>query len=296
MAAKKRSSQSPTQRWTVDEPSALATFLTARIPGIKRSTLKKRLGNGVVRVNGEVARRHDTPLSPGDVVEMGAGRGPGRAGPPGGLEILHVDDDLVVVDKPTGLLTVSAGRRGSDPTVLTLLGPQLAGSPRLFPCHRLDRETSGLLLVPRNKRTQERMFASWADVEKVYVALADGSLEDDAGLIDAALYEHPRSLSVSVRDGPDARSARTRFRVLERGPSRTLVELTLETGRKHQIRVHLRHLGHPVIGDARYGGGKKEAKRLCLHAQRLAFAHPTTGERLRFESAVPALFRELLDA
>jgi len=284
----------PMSRWTVERDGELAAFLSACLPEMKRSTLRARLKHGAVRINDQVARRHDSPLASGDVVELTSSAGAGRAPRASEPEILFVDDDLVVIDKPSGLLTVSAGQRGDEATALTLTGPRLKGSPRLYPCHRLDRETSGVLLLPRNKRVQQAMFDGWGEVEKIYVAVVDGVIKPESGVIDAALYEHPRSLSVRVSDGADARSARTHFRVLERGAHRTLVELRLETGRKHQIRVHLLHLGHVVLGDDRYGEGKRDARRLCLHAHRLSFPHPTTGKRMSFESPVPALFRSLL--
>jgi 23S rRNA pseudouridine1911/1915/1917 synthase len=283
-------------RWTVEEPAQIAAFLAAKLPQMKRSTLKARLKHGAVQVNGETARRHDTPLAPGDVVELSAEGAPGKKASGKEPAILHVDEQLVVVDKPSGLLTVSAKKRGDEPTALTLTGPRLKGSPRLFPCHRLDRETSGVLLLPRDKQTQEHFFAHWSDVEKTYVALVEGVVEDDEGTVDAPLFEHPRSLAVSVSHGPDARSATSHYRVLERGEGRSLVEVRLQTGRKHQIRVHMQHLGHTVVGDARYGSGKKGAPRLCLHAFRLAFTHPRTGERLVFESPTPKLFTKLLRA
>ncbi len=276
--------------FAVLQASTLVELLTARLPSMKRGTLKDRLRDGCVLVNGAVVRRATTPVAPGDTVEL---RREGQRAPQTGrVPILHVDRELVVVDKPSGLLSVGAGR-GDDKTVLALVGAQLKGGERLFPCHRLDQGTSGVLLLPRTPEVQHFFFEHWGETQKTYVALVEGRMQDEAGTVRAALYEDPRSLAVSVRDGPDARDAVTHFRVLARRARCTLVEIDLETGRKHQIRVHLRHLGHPVLGDDRYGDGAL-APRLCLHARELTFPHPRTGERLTFSAPVPSLFAELL--
>lgn len=276
--------------FAVEQASTLSELLAARLPSMKRTTIKDRLRDGCVLVNGVVVRRATTAVAPGDIVELR--REGERAPEPGRVPILHVDRELVVVDKPSGLLSVGAGR-GGDKTVLSLVGAQLKGGDRLFPCHRLDQGTSGVLLLPRTPEVQRFFFEHWGETRKTYVALVEGPLRDESGTVRAPLYEDPRSLAVSVRDVPDARDAVTHFRVLTRGARCTLVELDLETGRKHQIRVHLRHLGHPVLGDERYGD-RSLAPRLCLHARELSFPHPRTGERMTFASPVPPLFAELL--
>jgi 23S rRNA pseudouridine1911/1915/1917 synthase len=267
--------------------------------GLKRSNAKDRLKKGQVSVNGEPVFKATAPVHAGDVIAVHKEgvRRPSARGP----ELLHVDHDLVVINKPSGLLTVRGGRPGkrgkggAEPTVLDQVGPQLRGERRLFPCHRLDRETSGVLLLPRSKEIQQHYFATWGDVEKVYVAVVEGLLDDDELRIDAPLLEDERSLSVRVSHTPEARTAATRVRVRARGRKHTLIEAWLETGRKHQIRVHLAHVGHPVLGDKRYGTAAGAAPRLCLHATRLTFEHARTGEVMTFEVAPPALFERLLD-
>lgn len=276
----------------------LVAFLASTMPEMKRGTVKDRLRDGAVLVNGQPEHKATRPLVVGDSVELrrqGASRG--AAGPPGGVELLHVDQDLVVVHKPTGLLTVSTGK-GSETTVLNVVGPQLRAlgrnsGDRLFPCHRLDQGTSGVLLVPRSPEVQQFFFANWGETEKTYVAVVEGRVVDDEGTIDVALIEDAGSLQVRVSTSPDARAAVTHYRVLARGQRLTLVELRIDTGRKHQIRVHMKHLGHPVLGDERYGTDRRRV-RLCLHARQLVFPHPRSGERLTFEAPVPPLFGELV--
>ncbi len=271
----------------VKTPSTLIAFLVAQLPQLNRNSIKDRLRDGAVRVNNVVTTRATHMLAAGDVVALGNKTTVTQAAKDG-VEILHVDQHLVVVGKPAGLLTVRGGA-GGEPTLLNIVGKRLVGEARLFPCHRLDRGTSGVLVLPRTLAIQEFFFAHWSEVEKIYVAVVCGRLRDDAGTIDAPLYEHAGSLDVTVSDREGARSAVTHYRVLKRSAQHTLVELRLETGRKHQIRVHMQHLGHPVAGDERYATGK-QPPRLCLHARELHFAHPTTQQPMRFSIDVPPEF------
>ncbi len=293
--------------FVVDQPCTLLAFLHQALPEMKKSTVKDGLKQGVVVVNGEVERRATRALVMGDTVAWRtqarthatqAAKAAKATAALAGIEVLHVDDDLMVIHKPSGLLTVSTGTGAKEPTVLNVLGPWLRrhgrGGDRLFPCHRLDEGTSGVLLLPRRPEVQQFFFDRWVETEKTYVAVVEGVVDVDAGTIDRPLVEDPRTFSVSVGEGPQARSALTHFRVLARGSRTSLVELVIETGRKHQIRVHLQHLGHPVVGDARYGRERRAGLRLCLHARALVFPHPRGGERRRFEVAPPRLFDELV--
>jgi 23S rRNA pseudouridine1911/1915/1917 synthase len=295
----------------VDQPCTLVAFLGARFPEMKKGTIKDRLRDGAVLVNGTPEHKATRALVVGDTVALGraqAQRPTAAQAALAGIEILHVDGDLLVIHKPSGLLTVSTGSGGPQQTVLNVLGPWLRQHERqherhherhndrprdrLFPCHRLDEGTSGVLLLPRRPEVQQWFFAHWGKTEKTYVAVVEGVIVDDHGTIDAPLLEDPRTFSVRVVDHPDAREAVTHWRVLARGAQTTLVELVIDTGRKHQIRVHLQHLGHPVVGDERYG--QRRAPRLCLHARQLVFPHPGTGQRLTFQAPVPALFQQLV--
>jgi 23S rRNA pseudouridine1911/1915/1917 synthase len=271
---------------TVKKPATLLTFLREADKQMSRNTLKEKLGMGAIQVNGKVVRKHDAPLAVGDQVEI-LKVGQGRAQGP--LQILFSDDDVVVIEKPEGLLSVPSGTRGDGRTALSLTASRLKKKRPLLACHRLDRETSGLLLMATHKKSQDHFFKNWRQVDKKYQAWVHGVVTDDVGEIDRPLYENPRSLSVSVSDGADARDALTLYRVLQRTKYNTLLELTLKTGRKHQIRVHLLDLGHPIVGDPRYAQDKPKAKRLMLHATELAFTHPRTRERLAFKSKAPFL-------
>jgi 23S rRNA pseudouridine1911/1915/1917 synthase len=273
------------ERLVVDEPARLLEFLRRRLPGWKRSTLEQRIRGGCVRVNGSTLRRNDV-LASGDEVEVGdRDDAEVETSAPAGLVILHADDDLVAVDKPAGLLSVSTERQ-SERTALALLRDHLSrpGRPaRLWPVHRIDRETSGVLLFARSSEARDSVQAAWEEAKKTYLALVEGRPDPPSGVIDQPLWED-RGLFVRVGRHPEAKSARTRYTTLEVRGARTLLEVELETGRRHQIRAHLGWLGHPIVGDPRYGtaGG-----RMQLHALRLVVPHPADGRELRLEAQPP---------
>jgi 23S rRNA pseudouridine1911/1915/1917 synthase len=150
-----------------------------------------------------------------------------------------------------------------------------------------------VLLLPRSPEAQQFFFANWGETTKTYVAVVEGRVEHDEGTIDAALFENPQTLTVRVSTQPNARPAVTHYRVLQRSAHLSLVELRIDTGRKHQIRVHMLSLGHAVVGDERYGSMKRRS-RLCLHARELVFPHPSTGEQMTFQAPVPPLFTDLV--
>ena len=281
------------ERLTVDQPGALFEFLAGALSGWHRNTLRERLRAGCVRVNGEAVTRRDHPLAQGDSVEVLA-QGDGQRQPEGplGLTTLHVDEDLIAIDKPEGLLSVSTARQ-RERTALALVRDSLSrpGKPaRLWPVHRLDRETSGVLLFARSREVCEALRADWIQASKLYLAIVEGQPRPAQGLIDEPLWED-RDLNVHVGRGPGAREARTGYRTLETAPGRALLEVELGTGRRHQIRAHLAWLGNPVVGDARYG---TRGPRMGLHAWRLRVPHPRDGSWLELEAEVPRAFSALL--
>jgi 23S rRNA pseudouridine1911/1915/1917 synthase len=217
------------------------------------------------------------------------------------LRIVHVDDDLAVVDKPAGLVVHPAPSH-TGPTLVSELGDMLGGgdeAERPGIVHRLDKDTSGLLVVARNDATHGALQAQVQrrEVERIYLALAKGHLASRTGTIDAPIGRASRQRHRMAVSGAASREARTHFEVLELLTAETYLEARLETGRTHQIRAHFAAIGHPLVGDATYGGGKEHGlERQFLHAHRLAFNHPQSGERLSFSSELPADLADVLAA
>lgn len=270
--------------------------------GLKRGAVKNLLKFGAIHVNGAAVRQFDHLLSAGDevtVLDLHAAAAVGR------LEQARVrpvfeDDALIVVDKPAGLLTVATARERAD-TLQARLNEFLRGrnSPqpeRAWVVHRLDRDTSGLVLFAKSESVKDQLQAAWPTVEKTYFAVVLGCPTPDQGTVKSYLIEDSKSLMVFVSDHPrpGARLAITHYRVLKTRGDLSQLEVRLETGRKHQIRVHLASLGCPLVGDRRYGHRSDASSRLALHAASLVFVHPATGERLALSSPLPAELRKLI--
>lgn len=269
--------------------------------GASRRTVKHWLEGGRVRVDGTIVRRGDVEVTSGARVELGMP----RASFPSLLGLVFEDDDILVVDKPAGLLTI-ATERERERTAYRLLsdyvgraptrGRSQGSAPRLFIVHRLDRETSGLLVFAKSGEAKRRLQAQFEarNVERRYVALVEGAVHDNEGTLRSRLRED-RSLRVRrARTRSEGREAITRYRVIERGSATTLLELALVTGRRGQIRAQLAALGHPIVGDQAYGARHDPLRRLGLHATRLGFGHPRGQQPLVFESPAPATFARLL--
>lgn len=217
------------------------------------------------------------------------------------LRVLHSDEALAVVEKPAGLVVHPApSHRG--PTLVDELGEILAGGAdpeRPGIVHRLDRGTSGLLVVARSDEAHAALQEQvrQREVERVYLALARGHLASRTGTIDAPIGRSPRQRHRMAVAGAASREARTHFTVLELLGAESYLEARLETGRTHQIRAHFAAIGHPLAGDTAYGGEEKYGlQRQFLHAHRLSFAHPETGERMTFESPLPPDLEAALEA
>lgn len=271
--------------------------LRGLFPDTSGRTLKQWLERGRVCVDGRVVRRGDVVVAPHDRVELGAPRG---SFPPL-LGLVFEDDEILVVDKPPGLLTI-ATERERERTAYRLLaeyvgahggstGAARRGAPRLFIVHRLDRETSGLLVFAKSPGVKRRLQGQFEarSVERRYVAVVEGLVRESEGTMRTRLKES-RTLKVHrTRNRSEGREAITDYRVVRHGLATTLLELSLVTGRRGQIRAQLAELGHPILGDRVSGARHDPVRRLCLHATRLAFTHPR-GHRVVFESPPPPMF------
>ena len=281
---------------TVSGP--LLPWLLAALAPTNRTRVKQLLQHGGVSVNGVAVTRHDHPLTPGDRVSVDRGlpaHATGRAAGPrpteGGLPVVYEDAAVVVIDKPAGLLTVATDAEKED-TAFVRATTQFG---RVFVVHRLDRDTSGLLLFAKSADGRDRLQAAWEAVEKTYLVVVDGLPRPAEGVVDNYLGETNNLRMRPVpADAPGAKRAVSRYRVLRAGRRYTLVEVVIITGRKHQIRVHMAGLGCPVIGDEAYRAKMNPVGRLGLHAHRLAFPHPAAGERVVCESPLPRELRNAL--
>ena len=217
---------------------------------------------------------------------------------PGGLAVLHEDRDIIVVDKPPGLLTISTDREKSRTAYFILTDYVRKGVAksrnRIFIVHRLDRETSGILIFAKNEEAKFRLQSQWQDTKKQYLAVVHGRCEKQAETITTYLAENQAHGVYTTQDARNGKLARTAYRVLKRTKEFSLLEVNLLTGRKHQIRVHLAGIGHPVVGDERYGKEHNRHQRLALHAQSISFAHPFSSEPLSFDTKVPDYFTALV--
>jgi 23S rRNA pseudouridine1911/1915/1917 synthase len=281
----------------------LDRFVANHLTDLSRGTVQSLIEDGHILVDGQL-RKAKFRMTPGQVVSVEL--------PPTApddilpddipLEVVYEDADVIVVDKPAGLVTHPAPGhpRGTLANALVAHVPSIAvgGTNRPGIVHRLDKDTSGLIVAAKSDRGRTALVSQWDDrsVAKTYLALVAGTIEENEATIDAPIGRDPknRQRMAVVRNG---RSAVTHLRVLERFPHATLLEIGLETGRTHQIRVHLAFIGHPILGDSVYGRERSvipSLDRQFLHASELAFALPD-GTMKRFESPLPADLRHVVD-
>ncbi len=217
---------------------------------------------------------------------------------PGGLALIHEDRDIIVVDKPPGLLTISTDREKSRTAYFILTDYVRKGVAksrnRTFIVHRLDRETSGILIFAKNEAAQFRLQSQWQHTKKKYLAVVHGRCEKHEETITTYLAENQAHGVYTTNDARKGKLAHTAYKVLKQTNDFSLLEVNLLTGRKHQIRVHLASIGHPVVGDPRYGQERKPRNRLALHAKSISFVHPISGVPLSFDAKVPAYFTTLV--
>ncbi|HLX96233.1 MAG TPA: RluA family pseudouridine synthase [Verrucomicrobiae bacterium] len=305
-----------TESFTVEKslPSErLDTFLRRKFPAVSRVALKRLIETGHVRINGGPVKPTHAPRA-GEAIEIRwPDARPAIAQPEEiPLDIVFEDKSLLVLNKPAGLVVHPAAGHEEHTLVNALLhhcGDELSGIggvARPGIVHRLDKETSGCLVVAKNDGAHIALCAQFAGrmVKKIYHAIVCGELARESGEIHAAIARHPSHRKrMAVRDDHSGRAAHTGWHVLKRLNAATLVEAQLHTGRTHQIRVHFEFLGHPLVGDATYGARQNwklteltgyEPPRVMLHARQLSFVHPRTKKPMSFEAPLPADFREAL--
>ncbi len=283
------------------EPLQLLSYLISVLTDQKRTSVKEMLKHNQVLVNGQIATQHNTALNPGDVVKVNFTR-EFRVFRHRRMQIVYEDDDIIVAHKGYGLLSMGTGREQhtQEETAYSILREYVKWqNPRnkIFIVHRLDRDTSGLMLFAKTVEAKESLQHNWNNMvlQRKYVALVEGTPDPAEGTVRSYLKENSKHEVYSVKEpADDAQLAVTRYRTLRSGGGYSLMEVELDTGRKNQIRVHMKDLGHPIAGDRRYGASRSPLHRLALHAQTLRFVHPVTRKDMNFSTPVPPRFLSAL--
>lgn len=275
--------------YKLPSPMRALEALRQLYPDSSRRTLQTWIKTGRFTVDGTLLKREDAPLEAGQILNSQETFRPPKVP---GLKIVYEDRHLIAIDKPIGLLSVPLDEgENIGKHALGLLKEHFK-TDGIFPVHRIDREVSGVVVFSRGKESEERMKNLFEkhDLRRQYFAIVEGRLKEDQGTWACKLTELP---SYDVVQSQDGRDSITHFQVLRRSPKYTYLQLVLETGRKHQIRVHCQIAGHPVLGDQRYGSVENPVKRLCLHATLLEFIHPFTHKKLSLSSPIPKTFKML---
>ena len=283
---------------TAKDEMQLMEFLIAKMGGMSRSSIKSLLGHRQISVNDKIITQFDFLLKPNDKVTVNSTRGNLELTHPK-LRIIFEDNDLIVVEKKEGLLTVTTGT-GDDTTAFSILKNHVKKSSpanKIYTVHRLDRETSGVLVFSKNRDAQHTFRNNWQEIvtKRTYVALVEGKVAKEKDRIVSWLTENEVSLKIrSSKTDNGGKEAITNYKLLKSNEEFSLLEIELETGRKNQIRVHLESIGHPIVGDRKYGSSVSIG-RLALHARVLEFYHPVTGEIMHFETQIPKEFLRLVN-
>lgn len=284
--------------YTVKEDALLLDWLLANLH-TSRTKVKATLSGHGVRVNGKTVTQFDFPLKPGMKITISRSKQNDEFHSRY-LRIVYEDRYIVVIDKHQGILSMAAGH--SSLNVKTILDDYFRKTRQhcqAHVVHRLDRDTSGLMLYAKDKQTELALESDWHNIvyDRRYVALLSGTVEQDEGTIESWLKDNKAYFTYSSNYDNGGKIAISHYRVLQRsdnGNGHSLVEFRLETGRKNQIRVHAADMGHPVCGDIKYGNGDDPIGRLCLHAYKLCFYHPVTHKPLEFKTDIPQAFQQPL--
>ena len=291
----------------VESGERVDAWLAGQLPGMTRSAVQRLLENGSVTLNGAAVKKNykvaagdtfvvaaepvlELPLIPQNIP----------------LDVVFEDEDVIVVNKPRGMVVHPAPGHPAGTLVNALMyhcGDSLSGvggAKRPGIVHRIDKDTSGLIIAAKNDMAHLALSAQLADrsLSRVYEAVAAGNFREDSGTVDAPIGRHPNERKKMAVTSQNSRPAVTHWEVLARYRGYTHIRCKLETGRTHQIRVHMAYIGHPLLGDEVYGHAKLPEKGLtgqCLHARELKFIHPRTGESVHLETDLPPYFREVLD-
>jgi len=283
--------------FTVKEKSTLFDFIRLKMPEKSRNAVKELLSNKQVRINKNIETNFNFPLLPDDKITISSLKAPKEI-PLKNLKIIFEDSQIIVINKDKGLLSVSTEKE-NEKTAFRILSNYLKQADpknQLFVVHRLDRETSGIMLFAKNMEVKKYLQSDWKTnvMDRCYYVVVEGEVKSNIGTIHSWLAEN-KNYQVYSTDNPNiGQEAETHYKVINRNKDYSLLEVRLSTGRKNQIRVHMKDLGHSVIGDKKYGATQPSPiNRLGLHAFLLSFKHPTNGEKMKFDTPIPTEFNKL---
>ncbi len=283
--------------FTATTTTTLMPFLLEAMPDRKRTAVKDLLKHNSVMVGETVTSQFDTPIEPGTTVKVNLTRSfpvfYNRR-----LKIVYEDDDIIVVHKGYGLLSMGNDKikEGTAYSILKAYVKEKDPRNKIFIVHRLDRDTSGLMMFAKTIESKEAMQHNWNNmvIERKYLAVVEGKVEKPEGVIKSYLAETSQFEVYSTQNPKEGQLAVTRYRAVASGNGYTMLEVSLDTGRKNQIRVHMKDLGNPIAGDKKYGAKSSPIHRLALHALTLRFVHPITRKDMFFETPVPASFEKMI--
>ena len=283
--------------WRNEEETTLLQCLEQKLSDHKRSSLKAMMKYGQVAVNGVPTSQFDVTVQPGDEMSVNFTRPFVTFSHPR-IRLVYEDDDIIVVHKGSGILSVGTDNR-SDGTAYSIVRNYLKNKDphlKLFIIHRLDRDTSGLMMFAKNIEAKEAMQHNWNNMvlSRTYVAVVEGKVEEESGTVRSYLAETSQYEVYSTQNPEEGQLAITRYKRLDCRHGYSLMELSLDTGRKNQIRVHMKDLGHPIVGDRKYGAKSSPLRRMALHARTLRFVHPVTRKDMLFETPITSRFLSLL--
>jgi 23S rRNA pseudouridine1911/1915/1917 synthase len=295
--SQKRNEQPRETRIVVTEQMELMKFLLEKLAGKGRNQIKGILARGQVSIEGKKTTQYNHLLEIGQTVAISWSMVEDEK-PISGLKILFEDEDLIVINKEAGLLSIASEKEKNETAYHFLMEHVRRNHPksRIFVVHRLDRDTSGVMMYAKSKEVQQSLQNSWKESvkDRRYVALVEGAVQKPEGTITSWLTESKTLKMYSSPTPNGGQKAITHYKVLQKNKNYSLLEVQLETGRKNQIRVHMQELGHSIVGDKKYGSTQNPIGRMGLHALGITFQHPTTGQLMNFETDIPGKFLRMV--
>lgn len=278
-------------KYTANKQASLLEILHEMAPDSSKNTLRSWLQSGRVTIDNQRTERANIEVLPGQEVQVG----PKVSFIRGSIRILHEDDDIVVLEKPEGLLSVATDFENRA-TVHAMLKRQFHHR-RVYPVHRLDRETSGVMMFAYSEQARDQIKSQFEKhtVDKTYFAIVEKEMALGKGTWESYLEEDDFYYVKSTNDSQSGKLAITHYDVLKTYKNRSLLRLKPQTGRKNQLRVHCSEAGHPIVGDKKYGAHTNPIKRVCLHAEKISFEHPSSGRRMVFSTPVPEVFSKIFE-